>query len=116
MNTPDKRKKEIEDLKKFVREDRIVGFVSHEYFRYLRTNYPSHFIKFVNQYKKKDIKQDKYKGLGEWLMESVNKVNGFNKEVNSYLVNPPQTVNDKKRFGELITKAEDVLEKQSKYN
>jgi hypothetical protein len=116
MNGFDKRKREIDDLRKLVQQDKIVGSISHEYFRYLRTRYPSHFISFVNEYKKKEIEQGKYGMLEELLMECVNKVNSFYKKFNEYLINPPQTEKDKTRFEDLVIKVEDLLIKQSKSN
>jgi hypothetical protein len=101
---------DLHQLERFVKPLHVHGYVSNLWYGALRSRYPYDFILYAKKYNKTS---EGYKDLLAIAAERVNKLYAA---MNSYLIDPPTTEEQKVEFGRIIVVFEKLLHKQNAEN
>jgi hypothetical protein len=102
--------KDLHQLEKFVKHPDLHGYITHMWYGALRSRYPYDFILYA---KKHNRTSEGYQRLLDIAAERVNELYAA---INSYLIDPPKTEEQKVEFERIIAVFEKLLRKQNAEN
>ena len=111
-----KKQKDLEQLQKFITQEKIKGYVSHLWYSSLRSSYPVQFIQLMKKYRitTKGAKAIEYDD--ELIRDAKDRVNKLYLRLSKYILELPNEEESKKDFEHLVTRLEDLLSKQNLEN
>ncbi len=110
MTIGENKYEDLQVLENYVKHPHITEYTTQMRFNALRNRYPYEFILYVKQHRKSS---DSYKVL---LDIAIKRVNKLYQAMTCYIINPPETEEQKDEFDEILHVLKKLLHRQNVEN
>ena len=108
--------RDLEQLKRFILNPDIGGYISHVWYSSLRTKYPYEYIRLMKIYRNTNKSAEAVNEDERRISAAIGGINQLYEGLKKYFINPPKTDEEKKDFEKKTGFLEGLILKQALEN